>query len=105
MGGRITDMAAIEGLEAESVLRVPQQVLSRTASDETVLLNLDSEEYFGLDAIGNRLWELLQAGTTFGEAISVLLEEYEVERTVLEADISALIADLVEHGLVEVDAS
>ena len=57
---------------------MPSHVLSRKAAGETVLLNLDSEEYYGLDAVGDRLWGLLEGGTTFGQVIAALLDDYEV---------------------------
>jgi hypothetical protein len=92
-------------IEARSRLAVPSHVLSRKAAGETVLLNLDSEEYYGLDGVGDRLWGLLEGGTTFGHVIAALLDDYEVERAVLEADVSALLADLADSGLVLIDAA
>jgi hypothetical protein len=88
----------------DSRLTVPEHVLAREASGETVLLSLKNEHYYGLDAVGTRFWELVEAGTTFGEAVSVLFREYEVERDALVADLAALVADLQQNGLVVVDA-
>lgn len=85
-----------------SRLTVPEHVLAREASGETVLLNLENEHYYGLDAVGTRFWQLVEAGTTFGEAVNVLLGEYEIEREPLVADLTALVADLQENGLVTV---
>ena len=91
-------------LRDDSVLSVPEHVLSRRAAAETVVLNLDTEHYYGLDGVGTRFWELVEAGTTFGAAIATLLDEYAVEREVLVADLGAVVADLWENGLVLVDA-
>ena len=41
---------------------VPPQVLARVVGEETVLLHLDSGTYFGLDPVGTRAWQLIQAG-------------------------------------------
>jgi hypothetical protein len=84
------------------MLSVPEHVLARKASGETVLLNLDNEQYYGLDGAGARFWDLVEAGTTLGEALTALLREYEVERETLEADLTALVADLQENDLVRV---
>jgi hypothetical protein len=91
-------------LSDDSRFSVPEHVLARRAGGETVLLNLDNEHYYGLDGVGTRFWELVEAGTTFGEAVSALLGEYEVERDALMADLAALVTDLREHGLVAVHA-
>ena len=97
-------MATSIPLSDSARLTVPQHVLAREASGETVLLNLDDEHYYGLEGVGTRFWELVEAGTTLGEAVNVLLAEYEVERAALVADLTALVAELQEHGLVTVDA-
>ena len=84
---------------------VPEHVLSRTVESETVLLNLENEHYYGLEGVGVRFWELMAAGATFGAAVAALLEEYEVDRDTLVADLNELVADLRQHGLVLVDAA
>jgi hypothetical protein len=81
-------------------IRVPPDVLFQEVGGETVLLDLGSEEYFGLDAVGTRVWQLLSGGASVGQAIDALLEEYDVEREVLEGDVERLIGDLVAAGLV-----
>ena len=85
-------------------MTVPEHVLARQASGETVLLNLQDEQYYGLDGVGTRFWELAEAGTTFGDAVRILLAEYDVERDALVADLEALVAELHENGLVAIDA-
>jgi len=90
---------------ANTRLSVPDHVLSRRAAGETVLLDLNSEEYFGLDGVGSRFFELLEAGRSYGEIVETLIDEYEVERAVLEADLSALITELAASGLLVVDGS
>jgi hypothetical protein len=92
-------------LSDDTTLTVPDHVLARKAEGETVVLNLDNEQYYGLDDVGSRFWELLEAGTRFGDAVTTLLGEYEVERDRLVADLTALVLDLKENGLVVVDAA
>ncbi len=48
---------------------------------------------------------MVSAGTTFGAAVKLLLEEYDVERDALVSDLRALVADLESSGLVVVDAT
>lgn len=92
-------------LSDDSRLSVPEQVLTRRAAGETVLLNLDNEQYYGLEGVGSRLWQLIEVGTTFGQAVTALLDEYEVEQSVLQADLTAVLTDLSANGLVLVDAT
>ena len=86
----------------KTVFTVSKDVLFQEVSGETVLLDLASEQYFGLDEVGTRVWQLLNEGQSLDAMLEVLLGEYEVERERLVADVRALLASLIEKGLVEV---
>jgi len=79
--------------------RVSEGVVFRELEGEAVLLNLDSGMYFGLDQVGTRVWQLLAEHQRVPLVIEKMLEEYEVERVALEADVARLLAALVDKGL------
>ena len=79
---------------------VHPSVITRELSGETVLLNLESGVYYGLDAVGTRVWQLLQQGRTIAEVCEVMVEEYDVERDVVNDDVSRLVGELRERGIV-----
>jgi hypothetical protein len=79
---------------------IPTQVMARQVGDETVILELASGTYFGLDPVGARVWQLLGKGRTLAEICETMLEEYEVEREQLETDVLRLTGELLERGLV-----
>jgi hypothetical protein len=71
--------------------------------DEAILLDLASEHYFGLNAVGTRLWELLQQDGDMSAAYRTLLAEYDVTPERLEQDLLALLGQLSDAGLVALD--
>lgn len=79
---------------------VHPSVICRELSGETVLLNLESGVYYGLDAVGTRIWQLLQQGKTIDGVCDVMLEEYDVTPDVLRDDVSRLVSELRERGIV-----
>jgi len=83
-------------------ISVPKQVLVRTFQNESVLLNLDSESYHGLDDVGTRMWQALIQSENIQAAYESLLSEYEVDQVTLQKDLEAFIETLVGRGLVEV---
>jgi hypothetical protein len=83
-------------------ISVPKQVLVRTFQNESVLLNLDSESYHGLDDVGTRMWQALSQSANIQAAYESLLPEYEVDAATLQKDLEAFIENMVERGLVEV---
>lgn len=81
-------------------INLSTDVLAQELEGETVLLDLASENFFGLDAVSTRVWQLLQEGAGREQVIDTLLEEYEVERPVLEQDIAELLERLAQAGLI-----
>jgi hypothetical protein len=83
-------------------LILPQDVLISNVQGESVLLNLNSERYFGLDEVGTRMLSVLTTSNSIQTAYEALLEEYEVENEALRRDLADLIDRLVDQGLLEV---
>lgn len=86
-------------MDLETRLTIPPQVMSRLVGDETVLLDLASGVYFGLDGVGKRIWESVVEGNSLGEAVEVIIAQYEVDEAQAQADVLAFASDLVERGL------
>lgn len=70
--------------------------------DEAVLLDAESGNYFGLNEVAARILELAASETTVDRIVKALLEEYDVDRSRLEADVSAFVRDLESKGLLNV---
>jgi Coenzyme PQQ synthesis protein D (PqqD) len=81
-----------------------KNVLVRELSGEAVLLNLESEKYFGLDEIGYRMWTVLTASDSIGAAYEELLSEYEVEPEQLRQSLDGLISQCTDQGLLQLAA-
>jgi Coenzyme PQQ synthesis protein D (PqqD) len=80
----------------------PDHVLVRFVDREAVLLNLETEEYFGLDETGTRMWQLLTAAPNIDTAYRELLEEFDVESELLRSNLMELLGRLVDSGLLRV---
>lgn len=75
----------------------------REVAGESVLLDLETEQYFGLDDVGTRIWQVLGESLSIRAALDVLLDEYEVDEMTLTRDVLALVAELADKGLVVVE--
>lgn len=85
-------------------LRIADDVVFRDLAGESVLLNLSTGTYFGLDAVGTRLWHLLKEQGSASAAIATLQREYDVDERRLQQDVEALISQLLAKGLLTTDA-
>jgi hypothetical protein len=83
-------------------LILPEDVLISNVEGESVLLNLNSERYFGLDEVGTRMLSVLTTSNSIQTAYEALLEEYEVENETLRHDLAELVERLIDQGLLEV---
>jgi hypothetical protein len=86
-------------MNLETRLSIPPQVMSRLVGDETVLLNLSSGTYFGLDKVGKRIWETVSDGQDLAQTIAVITSEFDVDEDQAEADVIEFTSELVERGL------
>jgi hypothetical protein len=89
-------------LDDAAAIRPVEDVLFRDVDGEAVILNLDTEIYFGLNDSGTSMWLALTESGSVGEAIQRLLREFEVDEADLRADVAELVAKLQAKGLVEV---
>lgn len=68
--------------------------------DETVILHMDKGTYFGLDAVGARIWELLGKEAPLPEIVNRIADEFDAEAETVEADARPFLEQLIESGLV-----
>ena len=66
-----------------------------------VLLNIDNQQYYGLNDVGARMWELLLELRSLDAVTERLEAEYEIDRETLRADLERLVRDLLHAGLLK----
>ena len=84
-------------------VKVPDDVLISNLQDESVILNLNSERYFGLDNVGTRMFSVLSESNSIEAAYERLLAEYDVDPQLLREDLTSLIENLLQQGLVAIE--
>jgi len=83
-------------------ISVNKQAFSCILDDEVVVLGIKDGVYYGLDSTGSFIWNLIQEPIKIGEIRDAILEKYEVEKEICEADLLSFLQDLLEKGLLEV---
>lgn len=87
-----------------STFSVSEDQVSCDLAGEAVILNLKSGKYFGLNEVGARIWELLKEHRTPDTIRDTLLDEYDVDPQQCEQDLLELLQQLLEQGLIHVEA-
>jgi hypothetical protein len=89
-------------LALDDRLVVAADVVSRDLDGETVILNLDTGLYFGLDAVGTAIWNRMRDGSSsLREVLEHVLAEFDVPPDVAAADLLRLAGEFVRKGLAE----
>jgi len=92
-------------ISVHSVVSASPDQVSCPLDDESAILNLKNSVYYGMNAVGTRVWNLLQQPRTVRELRDTLLEEYDVEAERCEQDLLDLLEKMRVEGLIEVRAA
>jgi len=83
-------------------VRITDSVFTQVIDDEMVILDTESENYFGLDSIGTVMWEQLRVNNSLEELAQYMLEHYDVQEGVLKEDIKTFVTNLVKNKLISI---
>jgi hypothetical protein len=88
-------------LSPVSVVVASREQVSCALGDEAAILNMKNSVYYGLDAVGARVWNLLRQPRSVRELCNTIVAEYEVERERCERDVLDLLEKMKNEGLIE----
>jgi hypothetical protein len=83
----------------DQTVRVPDDVLFRELQGEAVILNLASSTYFGLDAVGTRIWQLCEAHGALRTVFDAMQLEFDAPGETLQSDLLTFVDELLARGL------
>ena len=89
-------------MQNDSIIKVVSEQVATEIGGEMVILHLKSGQYYGLNSVGLRIWELLQRTTSVGQILETLITEYDAPPASIERDLEKLLDSLLKAGLIEV---
>jgi len=89
-------------LSVHSVVVAANDQVSCLLGEESAILNMKNSVYYGMNAVGTRIWNLLKQPRSVRELRDAVLDEYDVEPAVCERDLLELLEQLRREGLIEV---
>ncbi|MGF1574968.1 MAG: PqqD family protein [Cyanophyceae cyanobacterium] len=95
----------MSGLSSIGSIQISEEQVSCEVAGMAVILHTRSGNYFSLNEVGARIWELLQQGQSMGSIFNILQEDYEVSQQQCEQDLVKLVMDLKDQGFVNVQLS
>lgn len=89
-------------IQHDSIIKRDPEMLASKMDDEYVMMSVENGEYYGLDQVGSRIWELLEDEIRVSTLIDQLTAEYEVSREQCEQDVFSFLQDLAEKRLIHI---
>jgi hypothetical protein len=99
------DVTQTEDSLLEAKVKVPQSVVFRSFPTETVVLNLQTGKYHGLNPSAGKMLQALTEAGSVREAAAAVAAEYDASADTVEADVCDLCQSLLDRGLVEREGS
>jgi hypothetical protein len=90
-------------LSLDSRVKLSGDVLFQELQGDSVLLDMQTGVYFGLDRVGTRIWGLLGEHNIVSEVVAAMTEEFDVAPERCSEDVLALVAKLQEQGLLSIE--
>lgn len=95
-------MIAMARISLDNSFTVSKDAIFRDLDGEAVILDLNSGTYFGLNAVGARIWQLVEQHGGLWPVFEDLCREFDTTPDVLERDLLALVTELEQARLGEV---
>ena len=92
-----------QNISPESRVSQIEDIVASDIDDEKVMMSVEKGQYYGLDPIGSRVWELIEKPIKVSDLIDALLLKYDVDRETCERDVLAFLEDLYEDGILQVE--
>jgi len=88
------------GLESVILCRSDKDILSTSLDCETVVLDMESGVYCGLDTVGTFIWDNLSSEIQFKDLLNRVVVSYDVEEEVAQIDLLRFLNDLADTQMI-----
>ena len=93
----------MEQINKQTIVKRAKDIVFNAIDDEIVMLSIENGEYYGLDAIGSRVWKLIENPVSFEYITSELIQEFNVSESTCIKDVSEFLISLKEKNLIILD--
>ena len=85
------------------VKRLDDDLLSSALAEETIMMNVETGDYLGLNEVATSIWNLLENPITIHNICEQLLQEFDVEQKNCEHQTISFLQELLEKGLIAIE--
>ena len=101
--GKIGKVKKDYGINLETVINKNLEIDDKDLDGEKVMMNLDKGEYFMMNEVGSRIWEIISEPINVKEIISTLRNEYEVDEETCKDTVIEFLGRLDNADLISIN--
>jgi hypothetical protein len=90
----------MENLTLNSIIKRNPEIITSNIDGEIVMMSTEMGEYYGLDEIGSRIWDLIENPLPVSELVSKLLDEFNTDKETCTSDTLDFLNELVVKKIV-----
>ena len=87
-------------MNKDSILQRAKNVTFEVVADEAILIDINTGTYFSLNEVGTEFWEMLDGEQTIGQHATTIANKYEVETSMVVADLLELASEMAKDALI-----
>lgn len=89
-------------MEDKSIIRLKKKLDVSDLSGEKVMIDFESGKYYLLKGVGNDIWDMIQQDISYGDIITNILKEYDVDDKTCRETVQSFMEKLLENDFIEV---
>ncbi len=89
-------------ISKSTIVRQHSDIVSSPCDGETVMMSIEKGNYYGMEPVASRIWELIGKPAKVGDIIDMLTDEYEVSHEDCEKDVLYFLNELASDNMIEV---
>ncbi|NJD90496.1 MAG: lasso peptide biosynthesis PqqD family chaperone [Geobacter sp.] len=90
-------------ISLESTISQIDDIVASDIEDEKVMMSIEKGEYFGLEPIGSRIWEMMATPVKVSAIIDAMLNQYDIDRQTCENDVLKFLSELNDAGIIRIN--
>ncbi len=95
-------MTANDAITLQTTVSHAPEIFWQEIDGDVVMLSTDQGKYFGSQAVGAEIWQLMAQAITVADICDQLVQSYEVDRQTAESEVLTFVRQLHGAGLIAV---
>ncbi len=101
--GKIGKVKKDYGINLDTVINKNLEIDDTDLDGEKVMMNLDKGEYFMMNEVGSRIWEIISEPINVKDIINTLRNEYEVDEETCKDTVIEFLGRLDNADLISIN--